>query len=548
MPEARYGNAAPGLAILAGGLLLMATPGMPGSAWLAWPGLVPLLWAIRYARPGKAFRLGLLCGLVFFTGLLYWIMIVLGRYGNLPLWITLPALLLLAAYMSLYTGIFAAGLAWARPAMAPLWLAPVLWVALDYLRGLILTGFPWLDLGYSQFQNLVIIQSADLAGHHGLTFLVVLANGLIFAVLTRFLPHGRQSDSKYSQAAAALLLLAAFVYGALRLPQIDQASATAEHLSVTVVQGNVPQDEKWVPAFQEKTVRDYLALSQQAMHGEPDHLLIWPETALPFYPMEHPLFRAVTRELMTGPPTCLLTGAPHRELAGSPPELHYYNSAFLLAPTPGQPGGLHPAGRYDKQHLVPFGEYIPLRTILPLPGPLVETMGDFTLGDSVLPLSCQKARLGVLICFESIFPDLARREVEAGATLLVNITNDAWFGRSSAPWQHLAMAVLRAVENRRSLARAANTGISGFVDPAGRTHGLSPLFVPYAASDRLPLLTCPTVFGRFGHHLPLACLLLLVPIGFFIGRIGRTGRMSPIKKHNQGDSPCPPNSNRKFKI
>jgi apolipoprotein N-acyltransferase len=194
--------------------------------------------------------------------------------------------------------------------------------------------------------------------------------------------------------------------------------------------------------------------------------------------------------------------------------VRYYNSAFLFSPVtamPGVPRALRPAGRYDKQHLVPFGEYIPLRTILPLPGPLVETMGDFSLGNSVAPLSCGKAQLGVLICFESIFPDLARREVDAGATLLVNITNDAWFGRSSAPWQHLAMAVLRAVENRRSLARAANTGISGFIDPAGRTQKLSPLFVPYAASARLPLLTGKTVFGRFGHNLPLACLLLLGP-------------------------------------
>ncbi len=540
MTEAPRGSVATGLAaILSGTLLLMATPGIPGSAWLAWVGLIPLLWAISHARPGKAFMLGLLCGVVFFTGLLYWIVIVLGRYGNLPIWISLPALLLLAAYMSLYTGIFAAGLAWARPAIAPLWLAPVLWVGLDYLRGWICTGFPWLDLGYSQFQNLIVLQTADLAGHHGLTFLIVLANTLVFSWLTRILPLGTQpSDSKGSRAVAACLLVAAFVYGALRLPRIDQAIAAAPQLATTVVQGNVPQDEKWVPAFQEKTVQDYLRLSQKALRDEPDHLLIWPETALPFYPMENPLFRVITGQLAAGPPTHLLTGAPHRELAGVPPELRYYNSAFLLAPsppTPEQPGSMHPAGRYDKQHLVPFGEYIPLRGILPLPGPLVETMGDFTLGESVVPLSCQKARLGVLICFESIFPNLARREVEAGANLLVNLTNDAWFGRSSAPWQHLAMAVLRAVENRRSLARAANTGISGFVDPAGRTQGLSALFVPYAASARLPLLTETTVFQRFGHRLPLACLLLLVPIVFSIGRMGRIGRISPIKKINQGD-------------
>jgi len=501
-------------AMLSGLLLLLATPGLPGTPLLAWIGLIPLLRTIEHQPPRRAILAGLTTGMIFHTGLLYWIIIVLGRYGQLPLWLSLPALLLLAAYMSLYTALFAAGLARCKNIIPLTWAAPLLWVGLDFIRAHLLTGFPWQDLGYSQFQLLPIIQIADLCGHHGVTFLIVMTNCLLLALFRA----GRNAKGSpparwwQTQLPAILLLAAALAYGNLRLTQVENLAAKAAHLPTTVVQGNIAQDQKWLPAFQEQTMTTYLEQSLEAMKAGPSRLLVWPETALPFFPMENRRFRELLTELTAHGDTCLLTGAPHRASTGTPPTLQYFNSAMLFGPAT-------PSTRYDKQHLVPFGEYMPLRRLLPLPGPLVESIGDFTPGTSSAPLPCPGgAKAGVLICFESIFPELARAEVEQGADLLINITNDAWFGRSTAPWQHLSMAVFRAVETRRSLARAANTGISGFVEPTGRLKNLSPLFATYATTAALPLLTNQTIYLVYGHYFPLACLLLTAPLILIAGK------------------------------
>ncbi len=497
-------------------LVLMATPGTAEISFLVWFGLVPLLWAARSVTPGRAFALGLFWGIIFFTGLIYWIVIVLGRYGQLPIWITVPALLLLVAYMSLYPALFAAGVSWSPNLSHLLWGAPTLWVSLDFIRGKLFSGLPWLDLGYSQWNNHLLLQTADLFGHHGITFLIVLTNCLFLVILLR-LSSGRQTNPSRLERAfyllPILLLLAAHFYGFLKLEKIKPALQEAAKLSITVVQGNIPQDQKWLPAFQQKTVSTYINLSKAALKKNPTDLLLWPETALPFYPLDHDLFKTVIREMIIGQQTELLTGIPHRELSGPSLNVRYYNTAFLLTQEPPElqtTAGYNLAGRYDKQHLVPFGEYIPLRGIIPLPGPLVESMSDFSPGSSSQPLVCRNASIGVLICFESIFPEIARQEVNNGADLLVNLTNDAWFGNSSAPWQHLAMVIFRAVENRRSVARAANTGVSGFVDPTGQTHALSPLFETYTATAKMPMLKEKTFFSRLGYLFPPACLFFLV--------------------------------------
>nr|MDA8165984.1 apolipoprotein N-acyltransferase [Desulfobacteraceae bacterium] len=440
----------PYLAALLSGLLLFgAAPGLVGLGLLAWVALVPLLLACRTASPLRGFKLGLTAGLPYYLLLLYWVIIVLSTYGQLSLGVALAALFLLALYMSLYLGVFAAGCAWLGARLPVLWAAPVLWVALDFVRGRLFSGFPWQDLGYSQYHMPLIIQSADLFGHYGITFLIILANGLLAALAARFTGGGRWREHPASLLGAAGLLVAALVYGGVRQAEIREAIRQAPTRPVAVVQGNIPQDEKWTPAFRRKTVERYIRLSLEAQARQKNTLLVWPETALPFYPDEDPLFLDLIDKLVRPQGVCLLTGAPRRQaVAGA---VHYYNSALLLAP----PGRL--AGLYDKQHLVPFGEYIPLRQILPFAAPIVETMGDFTPGRDETPLSCGDMRIGVLICFESIFPELARQQTADGAELLLVLTNDAWFGRSSAPWQHFSMAVLRAVENRRPVARAANT-------------------------------------------------------------------------------------------
>ena len=263
--------------------------------------------------------------------------------------------------------------------------------------------------------------------------------------------------------------------------------------------------------MQQETLKIYSRLSTQALTAEAENpgtnLLIWPETALPFYLQGGKEVPAPVSELVKKRRVWLLTGAPYYDgnsLGDSDTKVHYYNSSILLSPE----GLLN--GRYDKQHLVPFGEYIPFRKYFPYLGPVVESMGDFTAGSGSRPLACETARIGVLICFESIFPDLSRKWVNNNANLLVNITNDAWFGNSSAPWQHLSMAVFRAVETRRSLARAANTGISGYIDPLGRMSGISPLFQSCTRTADVALLEEKTFFCRFGHNFAEFCIAFFV--------------------------------------
>jgi apolipoprotein N-acyltransferase len=406
------------------------------------------------------------------------------------------------------------------------WFGPFIWVALDYVRSFLFSGFPWQDLGYSQYKSLLLIQTADLTGHYGITFYLVLVNCLSVLFLTLWM-DSRAIDpqqavvfkQRYRQAfyfsilPAVCAILTVMAYNLLRYNQMLKVVETSPAMSVAVVQGNIRQDQKWSPAMRSKTMEIYTGLSEKAIKqgGSGPVLLVWPETAMPFYINNNVYYKRLVKQLIEKYQVWLLAGAPHVEIDDSAPQRgeksrkRYYNSAFLVSPT----GEI--SGRYDKQHLVPFGEYIPLGKYLPLPGPLVENIGDFSSGKSSTPLSCQSAKIGVLICFESIFPKLAREMSANGANLLANITNDAWFGRSSAPWQHMSMAVFRAVENRRSLARAANTGISTIIDPLGREKGVSPLFEPFFHVVEIPLLEKKTVFTRFGHHFGLFCLLALLP-------------------------------------
>lgn len=497
------------LALLSSALLLSASPGVIALPQLAWLALVPLFWGLAGQPPRRAALLGLICGFAYYLPLLYWIVIVLATYGQVPVPIAILALVFLALYMSCYLATFAFLCAKTGSRLPLLVFAPACWVALDLIRGRLFTGFPWLDLAYTQYNLPLPIQVADLAGHYGLTFLLVLANGLIFTLIASLVR--RKATSIPAVIAAATLLLMALSYSFWRLHTLPATLAQAEHMEVAAVQGNIPQDQKWQPAFQRATVDTYLRLSNNLFSTRNPQLIVWPETALPFYPYEHPLFLRLHSELTRPRQTYLLTGAPHREMASPSGPLIYTNSAFLLAPD----GRV--IGRYDKQHLVPFGEYIPFRKILSFASPLVETLGAFTPGRTNTPLSCQNSRIGVLICFEGIFPEISRQQAEAGANLLVTITNDAWFGRSSAPWQHLAMGVFRAVETRKTLIRAANTGISAFIDPMGRIEGASPLFTEYARSQPVALLNGLTCYVRWGYLFPWGCLLLTL-IGAGVNR------------------------------
>jgi apolipoprotein N-acyltransferase len=520
-----------GLALGTGFLLFLSFPGTVGLWPFAWVALLPLLLAVRGVTPGSAARLGLLAGMVHYVSLLYWIVIVLGKYGNLPFWVSVPAMLLLALYMSSYLALFCVIICriWGQNEIMVLWAGPLLWVGLDYVRSFLFSGFPWQDLAYSQYKALLLIQTVDLTGHFGITFLIVLVNS-VTALLYILWRAKISTDSPsnpvlalrirrawcFAVAPALSIIICVMGYNIMRYKQMSERINSSPTMRIAVVQGNIAQDQKWSPAMRFKTVDIYRQLSEQAavQEEDPPSLLVWPETALPFIISDNPYFRRLQDFLVSEQGTWLLAGAPYYKQVGNKElqqkgEYLSYNSAYLFTPE----GKI--AGRYDKQHLVPFGEYVPLSRYLPLPGPIVENIGNFSSGRPHAPLSCQPAEIGVLICFESIFPELARNWTAAGANLLVNITNDAWFGRSSAPWQHLSMGVFRAVENRRSLARSANTGVSAIIDPLGKIAGISPLFQPFYYVADVPLLQGKTVFVSFGHYFGLACLLICIPLLFF---------------------------------
>lgn len=494
----------------------------PVLAWLALPGrfswwplllvcLVPLLACLADGRLPlrRVFWFGLLTGLLFHLLQIYWIVPVLMTYGGLPWFLAVPALLLLAAYLAVYLALFALGFSLLVSRGGPLtgiFGGAALWVGLDWVRSWLFSGFPWMDIGYGVWHLPFLLQAADLFGHAGYTFLVVAINALGYMLVFRQFP-GRQTA--YAAAAVAAVVLVLGGYSVNRWHHYRQVVAAAEAPVIGLVQGNVEQGRKWSPTEREKTVRNYLALSGGLVDSHRPELIVWPETALPFYPHASELMGPVLGFVGSSRQP-LLTGAPWYEVreADGNRLVFYYNGALLL----NEHG--YEQGLYFKSHLVPFGEYVPLQRLFPFLAPLVEAAGNFTPGSIERPLTTGRIEAGVLICFESIFGALGRDWVNRGANLLVNVTNDAWYGRSSAPHQSWAMSVFRAVETRRSLVRAANTGISGIVDPLGRVVLQSDVFVPFAAAAPVHLLDQVTFFVRAGFLFAplcgLAALLILV--------------------------------------
>lgn len=489
---------------------LLATGAFPdvGIAPLAWICLAPLLAAINGRSPGRSFRLGVVAGLAHYLTLLYWVVYTMQVYGHLPLALCLPTLVLLASYLSLYTGLFAAILArLGRSGLRMALLAPPSWVALEYLRATLFTGFPWELLGYAQFRSPALIQIADITGVYGISFLTVAANAGLFlmgcAALGRTWFDETVTLRLAIGAAGTVLALAgaSLGYGAWRISTLEDQISRAESIRATVVQANIDQGVKWLPAFQRTTVDRYLSLSAEALGQKPD-LVVWPETATPFYFARHHVLATRIRKAVAAGDASFIIGSPSVEGRGDGPA--YFNSAYLVDDR----GAV--TGRYDKVHLVPFGEYVPMQRFLPFLGKMVQAVGDFTAGRRGHTLDWKGRPLGVQICYEMIFPPLSRAMVRNGATLLVNITNDAWFGRTAAPVQHFSMAVLRAVENRRSVIRSANTGISGFVDPAGRIVARTGLLKSATLTRKVPVLFTQSLYTRIGDLFAQACLTLIV--------------------------------------
>ena len=483
------------LALLSGVLLALSFPKADISI-LAWFAFVPLLLAIAKKRPAIAFRLGFVCGLSAYGGILYWLNIVMTLYGKLPLFLSFFLFLLLSSYLALFIGVVAMLVRKGEiSGITPLISFPILWVGFEYLRSFLLTGFPWASLGYSQYRILPIIQISDITGVYGLSFLIVLANVVLLRVIKGAVMKGHSVYPAKSAALLLSLLILTLGYGFMRLNNVEKGAP----LKVALIQGNIPQDVKWDPAFQESTIAVYERITREASIGGID-LVVWPESAIPFYFQDDPKYASRIKRVAIGVKSFLVTGSPAYDNEGT--SIKYRNSAYLLSPT----GEV--MGRTDKIHLVPFGEYVPLARLLPFVHKLVVGIGDFSPGKSTVPLYIDKGKIGVLVCFEGIFPELSRGYVRAGSRLLVNITNDAWYGRSSAPYQHLSMTVFRAVENRVPFVRAANTGITAIIDSRGHIHGMTQLFKETYLTGEVRMGETETIYTRYGDIFAGLCLAM----------------------------------------
>ncbi len=449
---------------------------------------------------------------MYFTGTLYWITRVMVVYGGLQAWVAVLVNALLVAYLALFPALFALVVRYtvARLGSAALLGAPVVWVATELGRAHLFSGFPWVLLGYSQAGVLPIAQLASLIGVYGVSALVAGASavpgrGPHESPRSSGKPHPISNRaSRYAPLLVALALIAVIaVWGHFRIARGDLTRA-GEQVRVGLVQGNVDQAEKWDPARAAAIFQSYLSMTRQAIDGGAT-MVLWPESSTPFHFEEQPEQAARVRALARDAKVPILIGSDEIE-RGVP--TRYYNSAFLL-----RPDGTD-AGVYRKMHLVPFGEYVPLKRVLFFAAPLVEAAGDFSAGESAVLLPVDGHLISAAICYEIVYPDLVRRFVVAGSELLTTITNDAWFGATSAPYQHFAQASMRAIENGRYLVRAANTGISGVVDPYGRVVAQSRLYEPAVIVSDARFLRVSTFYARtgdgFAHLSAIATLAMLM--------------------------------------
>lgn len=482
--------------------------------WLGFIALTPLMVSLGSLTPRQGFAAGFIAGVVHFVTLIYWIVPTLCTFGGLHPVLAVSALILLCLYLSLYPALFAFGLKMPGPprALIPL-AAACLWTGLEWVRTYLLTGFPWGVLGYSQAGNHWMIQMADITGVYGVSFVLVLCSAtaaMAWQRITTRRHNGRLVSTApvcISAGYTLVILAVTWGYGAYRVPQMETRMAQAPDTRLAVIQGNVAQDMKWDMAFRNNTIEKYGSLSLDAARFQPD-LIIWPETALPFYYGHDTALSSQVDQYVRKARTRFLIGTPAVDTSRDP--VRYYNRVMMLDHL------ALPRGTYDKTHLVPFGEYVPFQDLLFFIEKLTAEAGNFSRGDpAFIPLTFKDHRTGVLICFEILFPDISRQFVRNGADLLTTVTNDAWFGRTSAAAQHFDIAVLRAVENRRSVARAANTGISGFIDPAGRVFDATGLFSDAVIVRSMPALTFITFYSRHGDLFTYICVIAL-GMGFVV--------------------------------
>ena len=487
---------------MAGLLGFLAFP--PASLWplifLAWVPLLAAAFGGAERSFGRLFRLGWLGAASYFVLLLHWILLLANDEVTIP-GIMLPALFVMAAYLALFFGFALAIAGWLGrrgPLPAELWF-PITWTLADHARSVGETAFPWGSLGYALARHPFAIQGAAFTGIFGLTTWIAIANGLAA------LAWKARGGARWTWAAsAAVLVLAPLLWGGAVVTQHPTqarlvaagegpASGAGGAVRFTLLQANTSREIKWKPGYRKIVVDDLDAKTRQAARDFDPDLIVWPETAAPVRVTWEPeiaesldvTVKSIGRWVLVGTLDAIVTG---------PESYDDYNAALLFTPE------AKLRQRYFKSHLVPFGEITPWKRYVPALAKLDFGQSEFTPGvEQTIFDGPRGCRFRVLICFESIFGDLARRGVVDGAGYLVNITNDFWFGRSAGPVQHADMAILRAVENRTPLIRCANSGLSFFVDPYGRVMGETELFTFALPTAELPPGSGGTFFTRHGE-------------------------------------------------
>jgi apolipoprotein N-acyltransferase len=506
------------LVLLSAGLQVLVFP-LPNLYLLGWVAITPLVVALLRARPPEtlqiragikllpakplqAFLMAYACGILWYAGTCYWIYDVMHQYGGVNTAAGVGILILFCMYLAIYHGVFgllisllAGNSHFSRRALL---LSPVAWVTVELARTRI-TGFPWDLLGISQVDNIPLARIATVTGVYGLSFEIMVVNAALAAA---FLVQREQRRKLLLATVAAAAILQS---GRLIPAPVIPADRTA-----TLVQANVPilEGADWTKEYFTATLRDLRNISLAGQNSS--HLVVWPESPAPFYTTD-PLFRDAISSLARQGNTWVLTGSIGIRNApmSASGATEIYNSGALVSP------GGEWTSRYDKAHLVPFGEYVPFKRVFAFAGGLTKEVGDFSPGMSRAPLDAGGTKLGVFICYESIFPDEIRQSAAQGAQVFVNISNDGWYGDSGAYAQHLKQARMRAVENARWLLRDTNTGVTASIDPYGRVVASVPrkirtaLDAPYALSNET------TFYTRHGDWFAYACAIICL-VALFI--------------------------------
>ncbi|MFH1096609.1 MAG: apolipoprotein N-acyltransferase [Candidatus Desantisbacteria bacterium] len=484
-------------AVLSGLLLSMTFP-CANMSLIAFIAMVPLLSAIRGQSISKAFVLGIITGIVFFGILLFWIAGI--RLYQVDQWLLVMGWIVATIACALFIGIFAMGVCiWETKISSPLstfhfqlstLFAPaIIWTALEFIRSHFpLEGFPWGILGYSQYQNLILIQAAEFTGVFGISFLIVLVNTAIVGIISR------TKINWYGTGITVVVIILCLVWGNIKL---GETPASGKSLKVAVIQTNIGIDQSWEwETSRERILLMLNRLTSKAAKANPD-LIIWTETAILSSPATSPWMKKKLSSITAQLNSYLLVGAPHMI------EGNYYNSAFLIS-SKGQI-----INRYDKIHLVPFGEMIPGEELFPLLRKIFPQAGIYSRGKKYTVFN-EPGRFCTLICYEGIFGDLTRRFVEKGAEFIVNISNDAWTRTKASYYQHVSMDVFRAVENRRYFIRAGNTGISAIINPNGKIEHLIGVGKEGIIIGQVFLNNHLTVYSQRGDIFAWLCLIITI--------------------------------------